>query len=1167
MELRVKIIAKNTKTKVSQLVGFLGIVLLFNNTVLGQVTIFTENMGTPTGTTAIASNTFQNSTGSLTYSGTADIRNSTVSSVYSGASGGGNVFLTNTIGTNFQIANISTIGYATLTLQFGAFKNTTASNMSELILEYSTNGTTYTALTIPAQPTGTGTASWRLISSISLPAAACNVANLRLKWRQTSATPQFRIDDIKLTGTLPTFSVTYNGNTNTSGSAPTDATSPYSTGSTVTTLGNTGNLVKTGYSFNGWNTTANGTGTSQAAASTFTMPSSNVVLYAQWTPNDYTLSFDANTGTGSMSSQTITCAATSSLNANSFSKTGYSFSGWNTAANGSGTSYSDQASYTMGTANATLYAQWIANNNTLTFNGNGSTSGNTASQTIASNATANLNTNGFLNTGYNFSGWSTTLNGTVDYTDGASYTMGTATATLYAVWTIASTPTISTTGALSVVNTTYGTASSSPASFSVSGSTLTNNITVTAPTGYEVSTGGAYTTTLDLVQTAGTVSATTVFVRLAATSALGTYAGNVVLTSTGASTVNVPAVSSAVSAAPLTIEGLTGVSREYDGTSTATFSGSPAYNGLVNGETFSVQGTPSASFNTSSIGTNKPITVSGFTSPSSNYTLTQPSLNADITAKPLTITGASAANKPYDGNTNATISGGSLVGVVSPDVVTLNQVGSFVSANVGTGISITPNFTLGGASAGNYTLTQQTGLSADITLASQTIIFGALANQFVGNADYSPGATASSGLSVIYTSSNTAVATIVGGLIHIVAAGTTTITATQAGNGNYAAATSVAQSLTVVNPPLAAWDFTGENTVATSTAEVFNANLDASTSLTRGAGAAASAGANSFRTQGFQNNGISTSSNDYFQATLSAVDGYTLSISSINARFAGTGTFYASTGVTSQFAYSLDGTNFTLIGSPVQHTSLAPPAFDLSGISALQNVAPVTTVTIRYYASGQTGTGGWGFSSSAAGVYGLSFNGSLTAIASALPVELLSLNAQCADDNIVVEWATATEHNTLNFAVQRSEEGTTWSDVQTVEAAGNSNSTIRYSIEDRNSAANSTYYRLIQTDQDGVQKIYGPILTNCGSENIPFMTYPNPSTGDFTLQFGSEKIIGDAVMTVADGTGKIFRSVQMTIEHGTQSMLIPSLNLTPGIYHIRLTGNQFQTIVFKHSLH
>jgi uncharacterized repeat protein (TIGR02543 family) len=1166
MELRVNILAKNNSTKVCQLVGFLGIVLLLSNTVLGQVTIFTENMGTPTGTTAIASNSFQNSTGALTYSGTADIRNTTVSSVYSGASGGGNVYLTNTIGTNFQIANISTIGYATLTLQFGAFKSTTASSMSELVLEYSTDGTNYSALTIPAQPTGTGTATWRLISSISLPSAACNAANLRLKWRQTSTTPQFRIDDVVLKGTLPTYSVVYNGNTNSSGSAPTDATSPYAAGATVTTLGNSGNLTKTGYSFNGWNTAANGTGTSQAAASTFTMPSSNVVLYAQWTPNNYTLSFDANTGAGSMGSQTIACATTSTLNANSFTKTGYSFSGWNTTANGSGTSYANQASYTMGTSNVTLYAQWSANNNTLTFDGNGATSGSTSPQTIPTNATVALNSNGFVNTGNNFSGWSTSAVGPVVYTDGASYTMGTANSTLYAVWTIASTPTITVSGSLSAVNTTYGSASAIPTSFSVSGTTLTNDIILSAPSGYEISSGSGYFTALTLTQSGGAVSSTTIFVRLSATTPVGAFAGNIAISSTGASSVNVATLSSNVSTATLTISGLTGVNKVYDGTTTATFSGSPSYNGLVNGETFYVQGTPNATFNTSSVGTNKPITISGFTAPSSNYTLTQPSLSADITAKPLTVTGASAANKSYDGNTNATISGGSLVGVVSPDVVTLNQTGSFVSANVGTGISVMPNFTLSGASAGNYTLTQPTGLSADITQASQTITFGALANQFVGNADYSPGAIANSGLSVSYTSSNTAVATIVNGMIHIVAAGTTTITASQVGNSNYAAATNVNQSLTVINPPLAAWDFTGENTVAASSADIYNSNLDASSSITRGAGATASAGANSFRTTGFQNNGISILNNDYFQTTLSAIDGYTLSISSINARFAGTGTFYATPGVTSQFAYSLDGTTFTLIGSPIQQTSLILPQIDLSGIAALQNVAPGTTVTFRYYASGQTTTGGWGFSSSASGVYGLSFNGNVSAIPSALPVELISFTASCTDKNVLVNWSTASEHNSLNFIVQHSEDGTTWNDIQTISAAGNSTTTLDYSIEDRSSVEGTSYYRLIQTDQDGGQKIYGPIQTNCTSEEIRFITYPNPSNGEFTLLFNGKLINGDFVMNVADATGKIVRSVQQNIEHGTQSVFIPTLDLCPGMYHIQLIGDHFQTSVFKHSL-
>ena len=85
-----------------------------------------------------------------------------------------------------------------------------------------------------------------------------------------------------------------------------------------------------------------------------------------------------------------------------------------------------------------------------------------------------------------------------------------------------------------------------------------------------------------------------------------------------------------------------------------------------------------------------------------------------------------------------------------------------------------------------------------VVLSTQTITFNAIAAQTYGTADFSPGAIASSGLAVTYTSSNTAVATITsGGLIHIVGVGSSNITASQAGNATYSAATSVVQSLTV----------------------------------------------------------------------------------------------------------------------------------------------------------------------------------------------------------------------------------------------------------------------------------------------------------------------------------------------------------------------------------
>jgi len=78
-----------------------------------------------------------------------------------------------------------------------------------------------------------------------------------------------------------TYTVTYDGNTNTSGNAPTDSYVPYSDGSIVIILGNPGTLAKTGFIFAGWNTESNGTGTSYSQGNTFTI-SDNTTLYAKW---------------------------------------------------------------------------------------------------------------------------------------------------------------------------------------------------------------------------------------------------------------------------------------------------------------------------------------------------------------------------------------------------------------------------------------------------------------------------------------------------------------------------------------------------------------------------------------------------------------------------------------------------------------------------------------------------------------------------------------------------------------------------------------------------------------------------------------------------------------------------------------------------------------------
>ena len=101
----------------------------------------------------------------------------------------------------------------------------------------------------------------------------------------------------------------------------------------------------------------------------------------------------------------------------------------------------------------------------------------------------------------------------------------------------------------------------------------------------------------------------------------------------------------------------------------------------------------------------------------SNYTLAGGTDFVDITPASLTVTGTTAAGKVYDGTTVASLSGATLSGVIGGDVVTLGNgsTGTFAAANVGSGIGVTTAMTIGGGDAGNYTLTQPGGISANIT--------------------------------------------------------------------------------------------------------------------------------------------------------------------------------------------------------------------------------------------------------------------------------------------------------------------------------------------------------------------------------------------------------------------------------------------------------------------
>ncbi len=240
-----------------------------------------------------------------------------------------------------------------------------------------------------------------------------------------------------------TYTIKFDGNGSTSGSTA-SMSMTYDVAKNLTANG----FTKSGYHFSGWNTKADGTGTSyynkQSVKNLTATHGVTITLYAQWDTNSYTIAFNGNGNTGgTTSSMTMKFDVAKNLNKNGYTRTGYTFSKWNTKSDGSGTNYTNQQSVkNLTTVNGGifyLYAQWTPNTYTIKFNGNGATSGSTASMSMTYDVAKNLTANGFKKTGYIFDGWNSNSSGTgTNYTDKQSVKNLTSTnggtVTLYAKW-------------------------------------------------------------------------------------------------------------------------------------------------------------------------------------------------------------------------------------------------------------------------------------------------------------------------------------------------------------------------------------------------------------------------------------------------------------------------------------------------------------------------------------------------------------------------------------------------------------------------------------------------------------------------------------------------------------------------------------------------------------
>lgn len=186
-----------------------------------------------------------------------------------------------------------------------------------------------------------------------------------------------------------------------------------------------------GYSFAGWNTEPDGSGTSYANEDKICM-TDHVKLYAQWVRKTVTITFHANGGEGEMSPEIVLPNIATPLSLNTFTREHYIFLGWNTKPDGGGVSFNNGA-VVLAIGNTDLYAMWILETFSITFNANGG-EGEMYPQVFSYGTETTLDTCGFEKEGFEFIGWNTDSQGAGQtYSDGETVALEGNTV-LFAIW-------------------------------------------------------------------------------------------------------------------------------------------------------------------------------------------------------------------------------------------------------------------------------------------------------------------------------------------------------------------------------------------------------------------------------------------------------------------------------------------------------------------------------------------------------------------------------------------------------------------------------------------------------------------------------------------------------------------------------------------------------------
>lgn len=172
-----------------------------------------------------------------------------------------------------------------------------------------------------------------------------------------------------------------------------------------------------------------------------------------------------------------------------------------------------------------------------------------------------------------------------------------------------------------------------------------------------------------------------------------------------------------------------------------------------------------------------------------------------------------------------------------------------------------------------------------------------------------------------------------------------------------------------------------------------------------------------------------------------------------------------------------------------------------------------------------------------------------------LPITLTKFVSNCKTDGIILDWQTASEHNTDRFSLKKSFDGITWIEIASIQAAGNSDEVINYSFLDKTSINRICYYKLFQIDVQGLEVEYETISANCVFEETSAVNlYPNPSSALVNISLNL-KTESDIIINVLSLYGKV---VYTYTGYSVAGNLILPINFDyclPGLYQVEVILN------------